>query len=56
MPGSTGHGNRYLARLLGQIAVTTARRNTFPKMDHVEIPAEPVAGARSPAQRQQTRP
>jgi transposase len=27
--GSTGHGNRYLARVLGQIAVTAARTNTF---------------------------
>jgi transposase len=27
--GSTGHGNRYLARVLGQIAVTAARTDTF---------------------------
>lgn len=27
--GSTGHGNRYLARVLGQIAVTAARTTTF---------------------------
>jgi transposase len=27
--GSTGHGNRYLARVLGQIAVSAARTNTF---------------------------
>jgi transposase len=26
---SSGHGNRYLARVLGQIAVTAARTNTF---------------------------
>jgi transposase len=26
---STGHGNRYLARVLGQIAVSAARTNTF---------------------------
>jgi transposase len=27
--GSTGHGNRYLARVLGQVAVTAARTSTF---------------------------
>ncbi|WP_431880415.1 IS110 family transposase [Micromonospora marina] len=27
--GSTGHGNRYLARVLGQIAVSAARTSTF---------------------------
>ncbi|MFG1917288.1 IS110 family transposase [Micromonospora sp. NPDC048898] len=27
--GSTGHGNRYLARVLGQIAVSAARTTTF---------------------------
>ncbi|PYC62596.1 IS110 family transposase [Micromonospora arborensis] len=27
--GSTGHGNRYLARVLGQIAVSAARTDTF---------------------------
>jgi transposase len=27
--GATGHGNRYLARVLGQIAVAVARTNTF---------------------------
>jgi transposase len=27
--GSTGHGNRYLARVLGQIAVAAARTHTF---------------------------
>jgi hypothetical protein len=27
--GSTGRGNRYLARVLGQIAVTAARTDTF---------------------------
>jgi transposase len=27
--GSTGHGNRYLARILGEAAIATARTNTF---------------------------
>ena len=27
--GATGHGNRYLARVLGQIAVSAARTDTF---------------------------
>ena len=27
--GSTGHGNRYLARVLGEAAVATARTDTF---------------------------
>src|SRR3954465_1448019 len=27
--GSTGHGNRYLARILGEAAVTAARTDTF---------------------------
>jgi transposase len=27
--GSTGHGNRYLARVLGEVAVTAARTDTF---------------------------
>jgi transposase len=27
--GSTGHGNRYLARILGEVAVTAAKTDTF---------------------------
>jgi len=27
--GSTGHGNRYLARILGEVAITAAKTNTF---------------------------